>query len=86
MPDQSDKNGFRSLNKYTMYAKWKHEKREKVLKEYYEIVGESRPLSAFSPKHADFFYRNAFLIMKLSNPPSFRAIRALIASQSTFEI
>ena len=25
------------------------------LKEYYEIVGESRPLSAFSPKHADFF-------------------------------
>ena len=26
----------------------------KTLKEYYEIVGESRPLSAFSPKHADF--------------------------------
>ena len=25
------------------------------LKEYYEIVGESRPLSAISPKHADFF-------------------------------
>ena len=25
------------------------------LKEYYEIVGESRPLSAFFPKHADFF-------------------------------
>ena len=24
------------------------------LKEYYEIVGESRPLSAFFPKHADF--------------------------------
>ena len=24
-------------------------------KEYYEIVGESRPLSAFSPTHADFF-------------------------------
>ena len=33
-----------------------------------------------------FVYRNAFLIMKLSNPPTFRAIRALIASQSTFEI
>ena len=29
---------------------------------------------------------NACLIMKLSNPPSFRAIRALSASQSTFEI
>ena len=26
-----------------------------VLKEYYEIVCESRPLSAFFPKHADFF-------------------------------
>ena len=25
------------------------------LKEYYEIVGESRPLSAFITKHADFF-------------------------------
>ena len=25
------------------------------LKEYYEIVGESRPLSAFFPSHADFF-------------------------------
>ena len=25
------------------------------LKEYYEIVGESRPLSVFFPKHADFF-------------------------------
>ena len=30
------------------------------------------------------FYRNA-LIMKLNNLPSFRAIRALIASRSTFE-
>ena len=27
----------------------------KALKEYYEIVGESRPLSAFFPTHADFF-------------------------------
>ena len=27
---------------------------ETLLKEYYEIVGESRPLSAFFPKHADF--------------------------------
>ena len=59
----------------TMFKPW--------LKEYYEIVGESRPLSAYFPKHADLL---AFLIMKLSNPPSFRAIRALIASQSTFEI
>ena len=25
------------------------------LKEYYEIVGESRPLSDFFPKHADSF-------------------------------
>ena len=56
------------------------------LKEYYEIVDESRPLSGFFPTHADFFYRKAFIIMKLSNPPNFRAIRALIASQSTFEI
>ena len=55
------------------------------LKEYYEIVGESRPLSAFFSKHADFFYRNAFLIMKLNNLPSLGAIQALITSQSTFE-
>ena len=27
----------------------------KQLKEYYEIVGESRPLSAFFHKHADIF-------------------------------
>ena len=39
----------------------------------------------FFPTHADFFYRNAFLIMKLSKLPSFKVIRALIASQSTFE-
>ena len=51
----------------------------KRLKEYYEIMDEARPLSGFFPTHADFF-------MKLSNPPNFRAIRALIASQSTFEI
>ena len=25
-----------------------------ILKEYYEIVGESRPLSAFFPKQVDF--------------------------------
>ena len=57
-----------------------------TLKEYYEIVDEARPLSGFFPTHADFFYGNSFLIMKLSKLPSFRAIRALIASQSTFEI
>ena len=27
----------------------------KSLKEYYEIVDESRPLSAFFPTHVDFF-------------------------------
>ena len=32
-----------------------------------------------------FLYGNAFLIMTLSKPPSFRVIRALIASQSMFE-
>ena len=42
-----------------------------MLKEYYEIVDEARPLSGFFPTHADFFYENAFLHMKLSNPPSF---------------
>ena len=30
------------------------------LKEYYEIVGESRPLSAFFPTHADFFTETHF--------------------------
>ena len=57
-----------------------------ILNEYYEIVDEARPLSGFVSTHADFLYRNAFLIVKISNPPSLRAIRALIASQSTFEI
>ena len=55
--------------KYTYY----------LLKEYYEIVDEARPLSGFFYTHADFFYRNAFLIMKLSK------LRALIVSQSTFQ-
>ena len=45
---------------------------KKYLKEYYEIVDEARPLSGFFPTHAG----NAFLIMKLSNPASFEAIRA----------
>ena len=40
----------------------------------------------FFPTHADLFYKNASLIMKLSKPPSFRVIPALIASQSMFEI
>ena len=39
-------------------------------KEYYEIIDDARPLSGFFPLHADFF----------------RVIRALIPSQSTFEI
>ena len=33
------------------------------------------------PNMQIFFYENEFIIMKLSNPPSFRAIRFLIASQ-----
>ena len=43
-------------------------------------------LSGFFPTHADFFNGNAFIIMKLSKLPSFIAIRALTASQSTFEM
>ena len=52
----------------------------------HEIVGESRPLIGIFSHTCWLVYWNAFLIMKLSNPPSFRAIRALIASQSMFEI
>ena len=44
---------------------------------------KARPLSGFY--HIDADYRNAFILMKLSNLLRFRAIRALIASQSTFE-
>ena len=40
----------------------------KCLKEYYEIVEKSRPLSGFFSHTCWFFYGNAFLIMKLSNP------------------
>ena len=43
------------------------------LKEYYEIVDEARPLSGFFPTHADFFYRNAFLIMKLKQASKFQS-------------
>ena len=58
----------------------------KYLNEYYEIVGESRPLSGFFPTHADFCIHKCISNHETSNPPSFRVIRALIASQSTFEI
>ena len=44
------------------------------------IVDEARPLSGYFTTHADFFTE-----MKLSKLPSFRVIRVLIASQSTFE-
>ena len=55
-----------------------------LLKEYYEIVDEARPLSGFFSPHMLIFYRNVFLIMKLCKLQSFRVIQALIASQSTF--
>ena len=45
---------------------------------------EARPLSVFHHIDADFIYRNAFLLNN-NKTPSFRAIRALIASQSTFK-
>ena len=46
-----------------------HSKENLNLKEYYEIVGEARPLSGFVPTHADFLYGNASLIMKLQSIP-----------------
>ena len=39
-----------------------------ILKEYYEIV---TPSIGFFPHTCGFVYINAFLLMKLSNPPSF---------------
>ena len=42
-------------------------------------------LSGFYHMDADCFYRNGFLLKKLSNLSSFRAIQGLIASQWTFE-
>ena len=74
-----------------LYKDFKHnlsaENSTSCLKEYYEVVDEARPLSDFFPTHADFFFTEMhfFLIMKLSKLRSFREIRALIASQSTFE-
>ena len=54
-----------------------------TLKEYYEIVDEA---SIRICSHTCWlFYWNAFIIMKLSKLPSFRVIRAVIASQSTFD-
>ena len=43
-------------------------------KEYYEIVEKAHPLSGSVSTHADFFYRNAFIIMKLSKLPSFKVM------------
>ena len=56
------------------------------LKEYMRSQVNRAFYQDFFPHMLIYFYRNVFLIMKLSNPPSFRAIRALIASQSMFEI
>ena len=57
------------------------------LKVYYEIVGESRPLSGFfSPNMLICLQKCISNHETISNPPSFSAIRALIASQSMFEI
>ena len=57
------------------------------LKEHYEIVGESHPLSGFfSPTHADCLQKCISNHETKQSSTSFREIRALIASQSTFEI
>ena len=57
-----------------------------VKKEYYEIIIESPTLCGILPHRCRFcLQKNAFLLKKLSNLPSFRAIQALISSQSTFE-
>ena len=51
--------------------------RNNVLKEYYEIVDEARPLSGFFPYRCWFVYRNAYSNHEtISNLPSFRAIWA----------
>ena len=43
-----------------------------ILKEYYEIVDESRPLSGFVPTHADFILQKCISNHEtISNPPSF---------------
>ena len=56
------------------------------LKEYYEIVDEARPLSGFfSPTHADFLLQKCISSHETKHIASFQVIRALIASQSTFE-
>ena len=65
--------------KYCCYSEFEK------LKAYYEIINEARPLSGFFPTNADYLKIKSFIIMKLSNLPSFRAIRALFASQLTFE-
>ena len=44
------------------------------LRKYYEIVNGSPPSIGILPHRCTFFYRNVFLLKKLSNLPSFRAI------------
>ena len=51
------------------------------LKEYYEIVGESRPLSAFFPTRADFFTEMHFTLLTLSR----RRIKFILKSQNIGE-
>ena len=57
-----------------------------ILEEYYEIVSESRPLSGFSPKHADFFFKKYISNHETKQSSKFPSDPTLIASQSTFEI
>ena len=57
------------------------------LKEYYEIVDEASPLyQDFFPHMLIFLWKCISNHEAISKLQSFRAIRALIASQSTFEI
>ena len=56
------------------------------LKEYYQIANQARLCQHFFPQTLIFLQKWMSNDETISNLPSFRAIRALIASQSTFEI
>ena len=78
---------------HDIYSWWYFYESLKEVKNRFKILRDAfiGPLSNVMEAYGvsmitDDFFLNVFLIMKLSKPPSFRVIRAQIASQSTFEI
>ena len=84
-PDQNDRHTWHELTSSVIHLFESYIHLAYLLK---GILWDRRwiaPSIGISSHTCWFFYGNAFLIIKLSKLPSFKVIRALIASQSTFK-